>query len=333
MTGLICTALGLVARREELRDTCTTAIQVPISKRRAILLRPRMEFLSRCYCGGLGSASSAKSVRALPWAETNAVLSRELPVPKTPMSLLVAVLFLGEVGDPTARSPIQGETRSMPSRAPVVVWQPSHQTDTGVDFSEAAVSNGIVEAAMVTSPSLQEYKVWSLGVPNVHHADRGSNTVIEHTSLAVNGHLSGYAYELQQANRLAPDVFIAVHNNGGTNRHAVWGYIHAGDKFESANHLLAVRLVRAITTATNLENGGVLLDSSTGRNNYRCSSTGKLGFYSLDENVNHAPYRLLLEIGDNERSREYLKDPANQRILGAAIKKELAAWLAETWKE
>jgi hypothetical protein len=30
----------------------------------------------------------------------------------------------------------------------VVVWQPSHQTDTGVDFSEAEVSNAIAEAAM-----------------------------------------------------------------------------------------------------------------------------------------------------------------------------------------
>ena len=45
----------------------------------------------------------------------------------------------------------------------VVVWQPSHQTDTGKDFSEAAVCNGIVEAAMEASPDLKEYKVWSLG--------------------------------------------------------------------------------------------------------------------------------------------------------------------------
>ena len=36
----------------------------------------------------------------------------------------------------------------------VLIWQPSHQTDTGVDFSEAAVSNGIVEAAMKTKPRL-----------------------------------------------------------------------------------------------------------------------------------------------------------------------------------
>ena len=62
-----------------------------------------------------------------------------------------------------------------------VVWQPSHQTDTGTNFSEAEVSNGIAEAAMMASPKLNEYKVWSLHQPHLHHANRGSNTVIEHT--------------------------------------------------------------------------------------------------------------------------------------------------------
>ena len=73
----------------------------------------------------------------------------------------------------------------------------------------------------------------------------------------------------------------------------------------------------------------MLLDSSTGRNDYRCAITGRLGFYSLDENVNKAPYRVLLEIGDNGVSRALLQDPVKQQIMGAAIKKELAAWLAE----
>lgn len=48
-----------------------------------------------------------------------------------------------------------------------IVWQPSHQTDTGKDFSEAATCNGIVEAAMAAAPSLKEYKVWSLGINNI----------------------------------------------------------------------------------------------------------------------------------------------------------------------
>ena len=78
-----------------------------------------------------------------------------------------------------------------------------------------------------------------------------------------------------------------------------------------------------------MENRGVLLDSTTGRNDYRCTNTGKLSFYSLDENMNTAPYRVLLEIGDNAASHDFLKDKNNQKIIGEAIKKELAKWLAE----
>jgi hypothetical protein len=211
----------------------------------------------------------------------------------------------------------------------VVVWQPSHQTDTGKDFSEAAVCNGIVEAAMKTDPKLNEFKVWSLGEKNLHHADSGSNTMIAHTTAVIEGKISGYAYELKGSNEKDPYVFIAVHNNGGTKRHAVWGFIHAADKYEKENRELAARLIKSISTATSLENRGVLFDSSTGRNDYRCKVTGARAFYSLDENVNTAPYRVLLEIGDNAASHDFLKDPANQKIIGEAIKKELAAWLQE----
>ncbi len=215
------------------------------------------------------------------------------------------------------------------TRKQKIVWQPSHQTDTGKDFSEAATCNGIVEAAMAATPSLKEYKVWSLGNKQYHHADSGSNTKILHTTAVIDGKISGYAYELKKSNKKNPHVFISVHNNGGTRRNAVWGYIHYGDKYEAANRELAGRLIKAISTATNLENRGVFLDSTTGRNDYRCSSTGKLGFYSLDENINKAPYRVLLEIGDNAASRDFLQNPANQKIIGEAIKKELVIWLSE----
>jgi hypothetical protein len=208
-----------------------------------------------------------------------------------------------------------------------IVWQPSHQTDTGKDFSEAATCNGIVEEAMSMSPALKEYKVWSLGKQEYHHADSGSNTKILHTTAVIDGKISGYAYELNESNRIKPAVFIAVHNNGGTRRHAVWGYIHYGDRYEAANRNLSAKLIRAISAVSGMENRGVLLDSTTGRNDYRCKSTGKLSFYSLDENVNSAPYRVLLEIGDNAASRDYLQDPANQKKIGQAIKTALVEWI------
>lgn len=214
-------------------------------------------------------------------------------------------------------------------RKHIIVWQPSHQTDTGKDFSEAETCGAIVDAAIETKPHLKEYKVWSLGRKDVHHSDSGSNTMTAHTTAIVDGKISGYAYELEQSNKKHPEVFIAVHNNGGTKRNAIWGYIHYGDKYENENRELAARLIKAVSSATTLENRGVLLDSTTGRNDYRCKTTGKLSFYSLDENVNTAPYRVLLEIGDNSVSRELLISPEGRNKIGEALKIELAAWLAE----
>jgi len=248
---------------------------------------------------------------------------------KSFLPVLGAIVLFGSACHPVARPTTGTAPAKAETATPVIVWQPSHQTDTGAGYNESAVCNGIVEAAMKTQPLPTEYKVWSIGVDGLHHANTGSNTMIAHTTAVVDGKISGYAYELRQANAHQPDVFVAVHNNGGTNRNAVWGYVHEGDKYEADNRALATRLVEAISAATNLENRGVLLDSSTGRNDYRCESTGKLGFYSLDEHVNSAPYRVLLEIGDNGVSRAFLQDPANQKILGEAIKKALVAWLAE----
>jgi len=132
---------------------------------------------------------------------------------------------------------------------------------------------------------------------------------------------------LKKSNARNPRVFISVHNNGASNRHAVWGFIHEGDKYELENRDLAARLIKAISAVSGLENKGVFLDSSTGRNDYLCKSTGKRAFYSLDENVNTAPYRVLLEIGDNAISKAFLEDPLNQKKMGEAIKRELVSWL------
>jgi hypothetical protein len=207
----------------------------------------------------------------------------------------------------------------------VVVYQPSHQADTGEDFNEAEVSNGIAEGALtVASPSLKVHKVWSYNQTGLHHGRAGSNTKIEHTSAVdSSGAISGYAYEIREANRLKPDVFIALHNNGATNRNACWGYVHEGDSFEPTNRKLAALLVEAVAGASGLENAGVHGDSEPNRNDYRCSVTGKLSFYSLDENINRAPIRVLLEIGDNALSRKMLLDKEMQKKIGAAIQKAL----------
>jgi hypothetical protein len=243
--------------------------------------------------------------------------------------LIASACFAQQASVPAEEQSTASRPKTINKKKPVVVWQPSHQTDTGTDFSEAETCNGIVEAAMKAEPHLKEHKVWSLGKKKLHHSDVGSNTIVEHTTAVINGQLSGYAYELKKSNQKHPQVFIAVHNNGGTNRHAVWGFIHAADKYEAENRDLAGRLIRAISKATNLENRGVVFDSSTGRNDYRCAATGARAFYSIDEHVNAAPYRVLLEIGDNKASYDFLRNPLNQKIIGEAIKKELVAWMKD----
>jgi hypothetical protein len=185
----------------------------------------------------------------------------------------------------------------------------------------------MVEYALHTPPYYDEHKVWSYFQPGLHHSDTGTNTLIAHTSAPEDGKLSGYAWELKRSNELAPLVFIGVHNNSGTGRHALWGYIHDGDPQEAANRRLSDILIEEIARATDLENRGTHLDSTTGRNDYRCAATGRLAFYSIDENVNKAPYRVLLEIGDIEKSRAFLLDEGARQAVGAAIKRGLARFL------
>jgi hypothetical protein len=207
---------------------------------------------------------------------------------------------------------------------PLIVIQPSHQNDTGRDFNEALVCNAIADAVLAApSDRIQMKKVWSYNEPGLHHAQQGSNTKRSHTVDVDSGKISGYAFELQESNALRPDVFVAIHNNGGTRRDACWGFVHEGDSREEANRKLAALLVKAVCKASGLQNAGVHGDSEPNRNDYRCATTGKLAFYSLDENVNVAPYRVLLEIGDNAVSRALLVDPNVQEAIGKAIKSVL----------
>lgn len=218
------------------------------------------------------------------------------------------------------------------ARAPVVVFQPSHQTDTGEDFNEAETCGDIVDQAMWAPPHYREYKVWSYHRDGLHSARRGSNTMTAHTTAVEDGRISGYAWELKQANALKPVVFVSVHHNGGTGRNAVWGYIHDGDAREADNRRLSNLIIEEIALATDLENRGTHLDSSAGRNDYRCAATGRLAFYSIDENVNSAPYRVILEIGDMDKSRALLSDPASRRAIGSAIKRGLSRFFVEIGK-
>ena len=216
-----------------------------------------------------------------------------------------------------------GPPREAASKQALVVYQPSHQSDTGTNYNEALVCNSIAEAAMAASTgAVRVREVWSYNREDVHHARQGSNTKLDHTTAVDSlGRISGYAHEIRESNSLKPDGFVAIHNNGATKRNACWGFVHEGDTFEQQNRALAQALVAEICSVSSMENAGVLGDSSPNRNDYRCKNTGKLSFYSLDENVNTCPLRVLLEIGDNKESYELLMNPAIQKKIGEAIQR------------
>jgi hypothetical protein len=216
-----------------------------------------------------------------------------------------------------------GPTKQITNKLPLVVYQPSHQSDTGTNYNEALVCNNIVDAAMAASTGVvRVHKVWSYNQENLHHARQGSNTKIDHsTAVDSLGRISGYAYEITESNKLKPDVFVAVHNNGASKRNACWGFVHEEDEYEQQNRGLAGELVAEICMVSGMDNAGVLGDSWPNRNDYRCKNTGKLSFYSLDENTNKCPIRVLLEIGDNKASYELLMNPAVQKKIGEAIQR------------
>ena len=217
----------------------------------------------------------------------------------------------------------QTSTRVQAGKQVVVVYQPSHQSDTGVDYNEGLMCNSIVEAAIAASVgTVKAYKAWSYNIGGLHHAREGSSTKVEHTSAIDSlGRISGYAHEIKESRRLQPDVFIAIHNNGATDRNTCWGFVHEGDRYDDTNRDLAADIVAEICRVSGLENAGVLGGSPPNRNDCRCENTGKLCSYSLDENVDTCPLRVLLEIGDDKVSRSFLMDPQSQARIGQAIQR------------
>ena len=213
----------------------------------------------------------------------------------------------------------------------VVVYQPSHQSDTGTNYNEALVCNSIAEAAIAASTGVARvFKVWSYNQENLHHARQGSNTKIEHSAAIDSlGRISGYAYEIGESNKLKPDAFISIHNNGATKRNACWGFVHEGDEYEQQNRELAKEFVAEICKVSGMDNAGVLGDSSPNRNDYRCKNTGKLSFFSLDENTNTCPIRVLLEVGDNKESYQILTNPTIQKKIGEAIQMVIERWFGK----
>ena len=191
----------------------------------------------------------------------------------------------GESGSPAAGSAGDSTSGAMANNGPVIAWNPSHQADTGTDgWHEYVVCGEIANRTMALLPDFTNVLCWETGMGLT--SDSGS----------------ALTSECEKANDAQAQIFIAVHiNGGGASGYA--GFYYTGD---SSSALYAEALLRSI-----------------------CASMGKTfryvrprsNLFVLDPANNHAPIRILLELGDNVTDRKQLTSAEGQKKLAAALAK------------
>lgn len=183
-----------------------------------------------------------------------------------------------------------------PPRA-VIAWQPSHQGDTGYDgWREYEICGDIMERTIGLLDDFSHVRAWTL-----EHGLTGSNSYARGPS-----NTKAFDVELELANAGQADAFVSLHNDGGAPS-GVLGMCMPGD---ARSRALAEQLVASVCASTGLSNRGIREER----------------LYSLESDKNHAELRLLLEIGDNQRDRELLEDPAQRQVIAGAIASGVRAW-------
>ncbi len=181
-----------------------------------------------------------------------------------------------------------------PPRGPVVALQPSHQNDTGdAGWHEYIICGDIAQRtiALLAGSPVQTVLAWETGMGLTGSNNDGSNA-------------RAFDSEIAKANDAGADYFVSIHNDGGAPS-GVLGMYFTDDARSAA---IAEALARSISRETGLPYHGI-----RGRS-----------LYSLDPGRNHAPVRVLLEIGDNVRDRSFLEDPAGRQRIAAALAAELS---------
>lgn len=200
----------------------------------------------------------------------------------------------------TAQSPSIAATPLPEPPAPpraVIAWQPSHQGDTGYDgWREYEICGDIMERTIAALGDFSHVRAWTL-----EHGLTGSNSYARGPS-----NTKAFDVELELANTGGADVFISLHNDGGAPS-GVLGMCMPGD---AESRALTEQLVASVCAATGLPNRGIREER----------------LYSLEPDKNHAELRLLLEIGDNQRDRALLEEPAKRQVIAEAIASGVRAW-------
>ena len=177
---------------------------------------------------------------------------------------------------------------------PVVAFQPSHQDDTGAaDWHEYRICGDIAQRtiSLLRGSPFETVLAWETGMGLTGSNNNGSNA-------------AAFDSEIGKSNDAGADYFISVHNDGSAPS-GVLGMYFTGDARAAE---LAETLARSVSRQIGLPYRGI-----RGR-----------PLYSLDAGRNHAPVRVLLEIGDNVGDRAFLEDPAGRQKIAAALSCEVS---------
>ncbi|NTU71561.1 MAG: N-acetylmuramoyl-L-alanine amidase [Coriobacteriia bacterium] len=176
----------------------------------------------------------------------------------------------------------------------MIAWQPSHQADTGYrGYAEYKVCGDIVDRTIEALPEFEHVKAWETGMGLT-----GSNNYRPSPR-----NPAAFDSELAKSNRAKADVFISIHNDGG----APSGVLGECMPRDARSRALTRALVSALSDDLRIRDRGIRT----------------LRLYSLEKSRNHAKYRVLLEVGDNEADRKLLTSPSGRQRIAESIAEAL----------
>ncbi len=176
-----------------------------------------------------------------------------------------------------------GQSTALAGPETVIAWNPSHQNDTAVGWHEYVVCGDITQRAMaLLEGEFTNVLCWETGM---------GLTTRNYPALQS---------ETDMANAANADIFIAVHTNTGAASGVLGNYWYSDG---ASGHYAEDVLVS-------------VADTMEMKFHY---ARGRADVFVLDPVNNHAPIRVLLELGDSESDRKLLSSEAGRQKLAEAL--------------